>query len=96
MPPDAFDFWLDCANVDATTAAAVIAPAPEELLEAYEISTAVNRVANDGPALLEPLAKSPTPATPTPTTPAAAEAQMSAPAKRVKKPKKDERQTSLF
>jgi putative SOS response-associated peptidase YedK len=91
LAPDAFDFWLDCANVDATTAAAVIAPAPERLMEAYEISTAVNRVANDGPALLEPLAKSPTP-----TTPAAAEAQVSATAKRVKKLKKDDRQTSLF
>ena len=34
------------------------APAPEGLLEAYEISTAVNRAANDSPALIEPLAAS--------------------------------------
>ena len=27
VPPDAFDFWLDCRNVDATTAAALLAPA---------------------------------------------------------------------
>src|SRR5204862_3096907 len=44
LSPDAFDFWLDCAHVDATTAAAVIAPASESLMEAYEILTAVNRV----------------------------------------------------
>ena len=50
----AFDLWLDTTNVDATTAAALIAPAPEGLLEAYEISTAVNRTANDNPKLLEP------------------------------------------
>jgi putative SOS response-associated peptidase YedK len=91
LSPDTFDFWLDCANVDATTAAAVIAPAPEGLLEAYEISTTVNRVANDGPALLDPLATQPAPATPTTT-----ESEESTPTKRAKKPKKDERQTSLF
>ena len=47
VPPEAFDLWLDCAKVDAKTAAALIVPAREDLLEAYEISTAVNRVAND-------------------------------------------------
>jgi len=51
---DAFDFWLDCHNVDADTAAALIAPAPEEALEAYEISPAVNHVANDSPELIAP------------------------------------------
>ena len=55
VPPEAFDLWLDGATVDATTAAALIAPAPDNLLEAYEISTAVNRTANDNPKLLEPV-----------------------------------------
>ena len=55
VPPEAFDLWLDCAEVDADTAAALIAPAPDGLLEAYEISTAVNRTANDNPKLLEPV-----------------------------------------
>ena len=55
VPPEAFDLWLDCANVDAETAAALIAPAGEDVLEAHEISTAVNRVANDNPALIEPV-----------------------------------------
>ncbi|MFZ0459938.1 MAG: SOS response-associated peptidase, partial [Rhodoplanes sp.] len=56
IPPEAFDLWLDCDRVDALTAAALIAPAPDNLLEAYEVSLAVNRAANDSPALIEPLA----------------------------------------
>jgi len=54
VPPQAFDFWLD-PNADAEMAAAVIAPAPEGLLESYPVSSAVNRTANDTPDLLEPL-----------------------------------------
>jgi putative SOS response-associated peptidase YedK len=54
VPPEAFDFWLDTINVDAKTAAAAIAPAPEGSMEVYEISPAVNLVANDSPALIEP------------------------------------------
>jgi putative SOS response-associated peptidase YedK len=56
VPPDAFDLWLNCAEVDAQTAAALIAPAPEDLLELYPVSAAVNRTANDNPKLVEPLA----------------------------------------
>jgi putative SOS response-associated peptidase YedK len=51
---EAFDLWLDCANVDATTAAALIAPAAEDLLECYEVSTAVNGAANDSAELIVP------------------------------------------
>ncbi len=54
VPPQAFDLWLDCAKVEAATAAALIAPAPENLLECYEISPAVNRVANDDARLIAP------------------------------------------
>ncbi len=54
VPPEQFDFWLDCRNVDETMAAELLAPAPEDSMEVYEISPAVNRVANDAPALLEP------------------------------------------
>jgi len=54
VPPDAFDLWLDCTKVDATTAAALIAPAPDNFFEAYPVSTDVNRVANDDPKLVEP------------------------------------------
>jgi putative SOS response-associated peptidase YedK len=56
VAPEAFDLWLDCAEVDAATAAALIAPAPEGLLECFEISPAVNRAANDDAGLIEPLA----------------------------------------
>jgi putative SOS response-associated peptidase YedK len=90
VPPEAFDFWLDCANVDATTAAALIAPAREGILEAYEISTAVNRTANDGPKLIEPLAVQSEPERTEPE-PAAGAAPKGA-----RKLKKDERQSSLF
>ena len=89
VPPDAFDLWLDCSKVDATTAAALFVPAPEGLLEAYEISPAVNRTANDGPELIEPLADEPA-------APAAQGSDARARVKRGKKPKTDERQSSLF
>jgi len=84
LAPEAFDLWLNCADVDATTAAALIAPAPENLLEAYEVSTAVNRTANDNPKLVERLAAGPEPE-PAPKPPA-----------RARRIKKSEGQTSLF
>ena len=59
VPPEAFNLWLDCAEVDATTAAALMIPAPETLLECYEVSTAVNRAANDDARLIEPAASRP-------------------------------------
>jgi putative SOS response-associated peptidase YedK len=60
VPEAAFALWLDCANVDAETAAALIAPADDRLLEAYPVSPAVNRVANDSEALLLPFAETAT------------------------------------
>jgi putative SOS response-associated peptidase YedK len=84
IPQEAFDLWLD-PNVDAATVSALIAPAPVGLLAAYEISTAVNRVANDSPALLDAAQADMEPAR-----------EASASPKPGKKPKKDERQASLF
>jgi putative SOS response-associated peptidase YedK len=70
LPPAAFDLWLNCADVDAETAAALIVPCADDVLEAHEISTAVNHVANDNPRLIEPLAActaaEPAPAKPAP------------------------------
>ena len=80
VPPAAFDMWLNCAAVDAQTAAALIAAAPESFFEAYQISTAVNRVANDNPKLIEPSADEPEPP----------------PAPRPVRAKKDDGQASLF
>jgi putative SOS response-associated peptidase YedK len=54
VPPDAFALWLDCANVDATTAIALFAPAADALLECYPVSNAVNRASNDSPELILP------------------------------------------
>jgi putative SOS response-associated peptidase YedK len=64
VPREGFDLWLNCAEVDAQTAAALIAPAPDDLLEAYEVSTAVNRTANDNAKLVERLAPGAEPAPP--------------------------------
>jgi len=83
VPPEAFDFWLD-PKVDAEMAMAVIQPAKDALLECYEVSSAVNRTANDSPKLLEPL-REPEPVESTP-----------APAPRRVKPKPDDGQASLF
>ena len=83
LPPAAFEPWLDCAHVDGETAAAFLMPAPEELLEAYEVSTAVIRAANDGPELLMRLAAAPPAAEPRAATPK-------------RKPTVDDRQKSLF
>jgi len=81
VPPEAFDFWLD-PKVDAQTAAAVLTPAPDAQIEAYEVSSAVNRTANDSAALIEPLREP--------------EAEEPAPPKRAKKAKPDDGQASLF
>jgi putative SOS response-associated peptidase YedK len=82
VPPDAFDFWLD-PNVDGETASAAIAPARDDLLEAYEISSAVNRTVNDSPDLIARVA------------PGSAAAEAAKPAEPSKR-KKDDRQASLF
>jgi putative SOS response-associated peptidase YedK len=53
LPPEAHDLWLDNAAADAETAASLIVPAPDELLDAIPVSDAVNKVANDNPQLVE-------------------------------------------
>ena len=57
IPPDAFDLWLGKGeidgNADTALAQTLIRSAPNDLLEAYPVSTEVNRVANDNPKLLE-------------------------------------------
>jgi putative SOS response-associated peptidase YedK len=92
ISPEAFDLWLDCRNVDALTAAALLVPAPEDLFEAWEISRDVNRVTNDHPGLVEPLrTQSQAPASIGP-----ASEPPRVPAKEASNRKKDERQRSLF
>jgi putative SOS response-associated peptidase YedK len=92
IAPEAFDLWLDCDKVDPATASALLAPAPERVFEAYEVSTAVNRTANDVPALIAPVgAVAVAPALPAK---AAAPAEGKPPA--AKAAKQDPRQKSLF
>lgn len=88
LPPDSFTMWLDSAHVEATTAASLLVPLRDELLEAYEISPAVNRVANDSEALIAPLTQSAS----------AHELPMGEPAKKIarKAAKEPDGQASLF
>ena len=85
VPPEQFDFWLD-ANVDAQMATALIAPAPEGSMEVSETSSAVNRVANDSPDLIEPLSAEA----------AIAAAQAPPPKPKARKRENDDGQASLF
>lgn len=88
LSPDSFAMWLDSAHVDATTATALLVPSREELLEAYEISSAVNRVVNDSEALIVPLSQS----APAPELPAGEPARKTA----RKAAKEPDGQASLF
>ncbi|MCE9649714.1 MAG: SOS response-associated peptidase [Parvibaculum sp.] len=53
LASDDFDLWLDPAATPKELAALMV-PAPDDLLEAIPVSQAVNRVANDGPHLTDP------------------------------------------
>jgi len=84
VPPEAFDLWLDCTHVDARTAEALIAPAPDNQLEFWPVSTLVNRTANDHAGLMQASA-------------AAADRPPEKPARPPSRPKKpDTAQGSLF
>jgi putative SOS response-associated peptidase YedK len=97
VPLEAFDLWLGGgvlgSNADAErdllSAVALIAPAPEDLLEAYPVTLEVNRIANDGPKLLERITVGAGPETAT----APKSGGKRRPSKR---DKKDDRQASLF
>ncbi len=55
LEPENFDLWLDAPGADLQDAVRLMRPADENVLEAFEISTAVNKVANDGPELQTPV-----------------------------------------
>ncbi len=54
LEPGDWAAWLDPAT-DPAVVEALMVPAAAGVLEAFPVSTLVNRVANDGPQLLEPL-----------------------------------------
>jgi putative SOS response-associated peptidase YedK len=51
--PSDFDAWLDTRDVRAEAAARLLGPAPEELLDVFEINNRVNNPRNEGPELHE-------------------------------------------
>ena len=55
LPPDAWDTWLDRDNDDVDALAALLQPAPDDLLELYPVGTDVNSVRNNGEQLVAPL-----------------------------------------
>ncbi len=50
-----FDAWLECDESDVQTAARLMRPARDDVLEAWPISTDVNKVANDNAGVQTPI-----------------------------------------
>lgn len=89
LPREAQDAWLDCVRVDAQMAATLIAPLPDDDVEAWPVSPAVNRAVNDSVELIARV------------TPAVAAAhvraeQQAAPPPKLRTARVDARQGSLF
>ena len=55
IPREAIDAWLDPNLTDPDKALDLLAVTDADQLEAYAVSTEVNRVQNNGPELIEPL-----------------------------------------
>lgn len=56
VPPDLQSSWLDPKLTDPATVRGLVAAMPPPVLQAYEVSTAVNSPKNNGPHLIEPAA----------------------------------------
>lgn len=65
--PEDFARWLDCRTSEPRDVADLMAPVPPDYLEAIPISDKVNKVANVGPELLEPVPLAVEAAAPKPT-----------------------------
>ena len=55
LGPDSWDAWLDETVTDRDEIQGMVLPAPDDLLEMWPVSTAVNSVRNKGPELVEPV-----------------------------------------
>jgi putative SOS response-associated peptidase YedK len=64
IAPEHFERWLDCRNYSARDVADLLVPADAGLFEAIPISDKVNRVANSGPDIQEPVDPASVPSTP--------------------------------
>jgi putative SOS response-associated peptidase YedK len=54
LHPEAFDRWLDCRAGESASISDLLAPAPDDLLEAAEVNPALNRPGREGADLLVP------------------------------------------
>ena len=52
---EAVALWLDPAPTEPAELLALLAPCPDDWLSSHQVSTLVNHVRSDGPALVEPL-----------------------------------------
>jgi len=59
LPVSAYARWLDPVHPDPASLVSLLEPCPPEQIALHPVSPAVNRVRNDGPALIEPLAAGP-------------------------------------
>lgn len=59
LTPEREAAWLDPAQHDPAELLPLLAPYPAELMEAYPVSPAVNRVNREGPELIEPYQSEP-------------------------------------
>jgi putative SOS response-associated peptidase YedK len=53
LPRESWDTWLDRTNEDIELLGRLLVPAPPELIVMHPVSTEVNNVRHDGPALIE-------------------------------------------
>ena len=56
LPRELEDFWLDDSVDDNAALTSVLTPYPDDAMEAYEVSSLVNSVANSCPEVIEPVA----------------------------------------
>ncbi|MDO9417524.1 SOS response-associated peptidase [Pararhizobium sp.] len=57
IKPEDFSRWLDCKTQEPRDVADLMAPADEDFFEAIPVSNLVNKVANTGPQVQEPVAE---------------------------------------
>jgi putative SOS response-associated peptidase YedK len=55
LPESAWARWLDPQEHDVDTLAELLLPAPDDVLELWPVSPAVNKADNDGPELVDPV-----------------------------------------
>jgi putative SOS response-associated peptidase YedK len=53
LPPEAWDTWLDPENHDIDALAKLLVPAPDDVVEMYEVAPLVSNAKNEGPELVE-------------------------------------------